>query len=134
MLVVELRSRMYNVITRHRANFQGYVPLHTVVDMSTTAFDFRGCEIGRTRPIVGISVKHLCEAFRKRSRLKSSPRRGSNRGPLWIKNYEVSVRSDTDSDSYDKYRFQSSIWIKICLFSIFIRLLTIIIGLFPKQV
>ena len=39
MFVVELRSRVYDVISRHRANFQGYVPLHTVVDISTTAFD-----------------------------------------------------------------------------------------------
>ena len=64
-MVVELRSKVYDVISRHRANLfelRSLLPSREVV----TAFQSRLREIDVTRPIVGFSVKHLCENFKEK--------------------------------------------------------------------
>ena len=72
----------------HMANFQGYVPLHTVECIATALSD-RGCEIVDC-PIVGGSVKHLCKIWKIASE-KKSPWRESNHGLLEQKFYKASV-------------------------------------------
>ena len=84
VLVVELRSRVYDVISSViEPIFSSYVLFHPVERLQQL-FRSRLREVDVTHPIVGFSVKHLCEAFsmKKRSRLKSSPQRDLNRGPL----------------------------------------------------
>ena len=70
-------------VFRHRANL---FELHSLLPSKevATAFRSRLREVDVTRPIVGFFVKHLCEAFlmKKRLRLKSSLRRDPNPGPL----------------------------------------------------
>ena len=58
---VELRSRIcmtsfHSLRGRHRANFQGYVPFHTVECIATAFFDSVGCVIGASSNMLNNSI------------------------------------------------------------------------------
>ena len=62
---------------RHRTNFQGYVPLHTVVGCRNSFLRSR-LRDWKYPSDCWVTVKHIANL----SRLKRLPQRGSNRGPL----------------------------------------------------
>ena len=61
-----LRSRVYDVTLTHDdvigPFFKVTFPVH-LVDLIDDSIFLRGCEIGRTRPIIGFSVKHALRIY-----------------------------------------------------------------------
>ena len=70
MLVVELGSRVNDVISHYRANFQSYVPLHTVECVATAFLILLRLRDWSIVRYVENSVKPKCEICEIKSRLK----------------------------------------------------------------